>query len=45
MYEELDKELTSERTSPKVSAWIDRLPGAYDAAIETNGRAGGYIRL
>ena len=39
MYAELDKQLISENTFPKVFAWIERLRKAYDAALEKNGKA------
>ena len=39
MYAELDKQLISEKSFPKVFAWIDRLRKAYDAANEKNGKA------
>ncbi len=39
MYAELEKEVISQKTFPKVFAWIDRLREAYEAATEKNGKA------
>ena len=39
MYEELDKELISEKSFPKIFAWIDRFRAAYDAQTEKVGKA------